>query len=171
MSDQSNLPAAGDGAGHSRVPEPLEDQDVAPGLPAHVWRPTDVDPKAEKRAERQVAALFVFPSWEHTRLPDAELELLAALGEHRDVHLWLPVASTAVARALDAHAPVDVAAPVRADHDTDVLVHHPLLAALGRDARELGLRLAAVPGVAVVTHDGRIVTDDQGRMVVTEARA
>ena len=30
-----------------------------PGLPAHQWRPTDVDPKAEKRAERQVAALFV----------------------------------------------------------------------------------------------------------------
>ena len=29
-----------------------------PGLPEHQWRPTDVDPRAEKRAERQVAALF-----------------------------------------------------------------------------------------------------------------
>jgi len=29
-----------------------------PGLPAHTWRPTDVDPHAEKRAERQVALLF-----------------------------------------------------------------------------------------------------------------
>ena len=29
-----------------------------PGLPEHQWRPTDVDPKAEKRAERQVATLF-----------------------------------------------------------------------------------------------------------------
>ncbi|MFC7494777.1 MULTISPECIES: ubiquinol-cytochrome c reductase iron-sulfur subunit [unclassified Nocardioides] len=29
-----------------------------PGLHEHEWRPTDVDPKAEKRAERQVAALF-----------------------------------------------------------------------------------------------------------------
>ena len=29
-----------------------------PGLPAHVWRPTDVDPRAEKRAERQVALMF-----------------------------------------------------------------------------------------------------------------
>ena len=29
----------------------------------------------------------------------------------------------------------------------------------------------APEGFAVVTHDGRIVTDDQGRMVVTEARA
>ncbi len=35
--------------------EPIPD----PGLPAHEWRPTDVDPKAEKRAERQVAGLFV----------------------------------------------------------------------------------------------------------------
>lgn len=30
-----------------------------PGLPAHRWRPTDVDEKAEKRAERQVAAFFI----------------------------------------------------------------------------------------------------------------
>ena len=29
-----------------------------PGLPEHHWRPTDVDPKAEKRAERQVAMFF-----------------------------------------------------------------------------------------------------------------
>jgi ubiquinol-cytochrome c reductase iron-sulfur subunit len=29
-----------------------------PGVPGHVWRPTDVDAKAEKRAERQVSALF-----------------------------------------------------------------------------------------------------------------
>ena len=29
-----------------------------PGLPPHEYRPTDVDPHAEKRAERQVAALF-----------------------------------------------------------------------------------------------------------------
>ena len=29
-----------------------------PGLPAHVWRPTDVDPRAERRAERQVAVMF-----------------------------------------------------------------------------------------------------------------
>jgi len=34
--------------------DPLPD----PGLPAHQWRPTDVDPKAAKRAERQVASLF-----------------------------------------------------------------------------------------------------------------
>lgn len=30
-----------------------------PGLPEHVHRQTDVDPKAEKRAERQIASLFL----------------------------------------------------------------------------------------------------------------
>lgn len=34
--------------------EPLPD----PGLPEHLPRPTDVDPKAERRAERQVATFF-----------------------------------------------------------------------------------------------------------------
>ena len=29
-----------------------------PGLGEHTWRPTDVDPRAEKRAERQVAGMF-----------------------------------------------------------------------------------------------------------------
>jgi ubiquinol-cytochrome c reductase iron-sulfur subunit len=29
-----------------------------PGLHEHTWRPTDIDPGAEKRAERQVAAFF-----------------------------------------------------------------------------------------------------------------
>ncbi|WP_110181658.1 ubiquinol-cytochrome c reductase iron-sulfur subunit [Nocardioides solisilvae] len=29
-----------------------------PGLPAHEWRPTDVDERAERRAERQVATFF-----------------------------------------------------------------------------------------------------------------
>ena len=38
--------------------EPPAEPIANPGLPAHVWRPTDVDPKAEKRAERQVAFMF-----------------------------------------------------------------------------------------------------------------
>ena len=35
--------------------EPLQD----PGLPHHVHRKSDTDPKAEKRAERQVSILFL----------------------------------------------------------------------------------------------------------------
>jgi ubiquinol-cytochrome c reductase iron-sulfur subunit len=46
-----NLPA-------SRSTEVEADPIANPGLPAHVWRPTDVDPRAEKRAERQVALMF-----------------------------------------------------------------------------------------------------------------
>ena len=37
-----------------KVSEPIAD----PGLPAHTWRPTDVDERLAKRAERQVAGLF-----------------------------------------------------------------------------------------------------------------
>ena len=40
------------------VPAVPEEPIGNPGLPEHVWRPTDVDPRLEKRAERQVAALF-----------------------------------------------------------------------------------------------------------------
>ncbi|MDQ4054729.1 MAG: Rieske (2Fe-2S) protein [Actinomycetota bacterium] len=41
-----------------KVPAVSEEPISNPGLPAHVWRPTDVDAAQEKRAERQVAALF-----------------------------------------------------------------------------------------------------------------
>ncbi len=40
---------------HAPIPaEPIDN----PGLPAHQYRPTDVDPAMEKRAERQVASMF-----------------------------------------------------------------------------------------------------------------
>ncbi len=69
----------------------------------------------------------------HTRLPVTEVELLAALGEHRDVHLYLPQASPALWDALD-----DAGGVVARDEDTSAeRVGHPLLASLGRDAREL----------------------------------
>jgi ubiquinol-cytochrome c reductase iron-sulfur subunit len=42
--------------------EPVGDPIPDPGLPEHRPRPTDVDPKAEKRAERQIAGLFGFSS-------------------------------------------------------------------------------------------------------------
>ena len=51
--------AVGQTQDSGRVPVPAEPVDN-PGLPAHTWRPTDVDPALEKRAERQVAALFGF---------------------------------------------------------------------------------------------------------------
>jgi ubiquinol-cytochrome c reductase iron-sulfur subunit len=46
--------ATGRGSGLVPRQEPLAD----PGLPEHEYRPTDVDPRLEKRAERQVAGMF-----------------------------------------------------------------------------------------------------------------
>jgi len=61
MSDGHNhLPELpGDDSHASHGGELVQDEPLAnPGLPEHVWRPTDVDPKAERRAERQIATLF-----------------------------------------------------------------------------------------------------------------
>ncbi len=82
----------------------------------------------------------------HTRLPVTEVELLAAVGEVREVHLWLPQASAALWQAL---APVVAQGPVRRLVDPSAEhVGHPLLASLGRDAREVQRTLALLPDVA-----------------------
>ena len=74
--------------------------------------------------------------------PADHLAVLAALAEHRDVHLWLPHPSPAL---WDRVAPVAVGVPARRADPTAELPRHPLLAALGRDVRELQLRLAGPP--------------------------
>ena len=81
----------------------------------------------------------------HTRIAGTEAALLAALGEHRDVHLWLPHPSDALWRSLE---PVVATGPVpRREDASHRAVAHPLLAALGRDVRELQRTLATVPVV------------------------
>ena len=59
------------------LPEIRESREIEPianpGLPEHRWRPTDVDPNQEKRAERQVATFFG----------------VATLALHRVLHLLL----------------------------------------------------------------------------------
>ncbi|MDN4172032.1 exodeoxyribonuclease V subunit gamma [Nocardioides sp. SOB77] len=76
----------------------------------------------------------------HTRLPATEVELLGALAESREVHLWLPQPSPGLWRSLTGlGGPV-----VRAEDDSALRVGHPLLASLGRDTRELRRTLAAV---------------------------
>jgi len=78
----------------------------------------------------------------HTRLPRTEVELLGALGSAREVHLWLPQVSPAVWTAL---APTAVGGPVsRIEDDSAEWVGHPLLASLGRDARELRRTLGVI---------------------------
>ena len=79
----------------------------------------------------------------HTRLPITEVELLHALGEQRDVHVWLPQPSP---QLWDDLAGVGGAVP-RVDDTSAELVGHPLLASLGRDTRELRRVLDAVVDV------------------------
>ncbi len=69
----------------------------------------------------------------HTRIALTEVELLAALGEHRDVHVWLPHPSDALWIALTG---LSGAVPRRED-TSHLATGHPLLASLGRDVREL----------------------------------
>ncbi|MFC5993241.1 exodeoxyribonuclease V subunit gamma [Pseudonocardia hispaniensis] len=73
-----------------------------------------------------------------TRLAADHLAVLEALAVHRDVHLWLPHPSPAL---WDAVAPHAGAVPRRAADPTAELPRHPLLSSLGRDVRELQLRL------------------------------
>ena len=71
----------------------------------------------------------------HTRMPVTELELLRAVAERREVHLWLPQASPGGwDRLRDSTAPGPVRR--REDHTAEAL-RHRLLASLGRDSREL----------------------------------
>ncbi len=55
-----DLPAGGHGAADEHVSH--EVNPLAPGLPPHTLRRTDVDPRATRRAERQVSFLFVLAS-------------------------------------------------------------------------------------------------------------
>ena len=77
----------------------------------------------------------------HTRLASTDIELIAALAAHHEVHLWLPHPS---AQMWDALAPMKGAIPRRADtgHRS---VGHPLLATLGRDLREMQRSLPPAP--------------------------
>jgi exodeoxyribonuclease V gamma subunit len=91
----------------------------------------------------------------HTRMPTTELELLRAVGEVRDVHLWLPQPSPAGWRRV---AEETSSGPVRRREDRSArLVSHPLLASLGRDSRELQ---RSVPLLGSL-HDDELATPDR----------
>ncbi|WP_426243052.1 exodeoxyribonuclease V subunit gamma [Nocardioides sp. LHG3406-4] len=122
---------------------------------AELWRrlvdrvdaaPPDVRHTSTLERLRAGGAALDLPSrlslFGHTRLPATEVQLLAALGELRDVHLWLPQPSAPLWEAL---APTAAEGPVgRAEDDSATRVHHPLLASLGRDSRELRRTLGSV---------------------------
>ncbi|MBN9103326.1 MAG: exodeoxyribonuclease V subunit gamma [Pseudonocardia sp.] len=85
-----------------------------------------------------------------TRLGADELAVLAALSEHRDVHLWLPHPSPALWERVANAGGV----PLRRA-EAGLVAAHPLLSSLGRDVRELQVRLlAAAPGLVHHHHAG-----------------
>lgn len=63
------------------VNNPIEN----PGLPEHVHRQTDVDPKAEKRAERQIASLFMLS------VLSTILFVFAYIKVPTDIYTFIPV--------------------------------------------------------------------------------
>ncbi|MCX5044395.1 exodeoxyribonuclease V subunit gamma [Aldersonia sp. NBC_00410] len=82
-----------------------------------------------------------------TRLTTDQLEVLGALGVHRDVHLWVPHPSPAMWDRLSR-----LTIPRRRrDDDSALAVSHPLLASLARDVRELQFRSRAA-GFEDVAH-------------------
>jgi len=81
-----------------------------------------------------------------TRLPASYLQVLDALAEHRDVHLYLlhpsPVLWERVAGAVTGRSGI----MRRAADTTKEYVQHPLLRSWGRDAREMQLVLTGTGG-------------------------
>nr|WP_255426645.1 exodeoxyribonuclease V subunit gamma [Pseudonocardia sp. C8] len=86
-----------------------------------------------------------------TRLAAEHLGVLEAVSVHRDVHLWLPHPSPVMWDAVRRSRPA--APPTRASDGSAGQVRNPLLRSLGRDVRELALRLPATgPGVTDTHH-------------------
>ena len=134
-----------DGAGGVLAPDLSWQPELWRRLAAAVAVPTPVERHRSVLDDirRRPEALDLperFSLFGHTRIPVTEVELLAALGERRDVHLWLPHPSPALWEALtDLRGGVPRVEDV--SHDR---VHHPLLASLGRDLRELQRGLQGV---------------------------
>ena len=90
-----------------------------------------------------------------TRLARRQLEVLAAVAIHRDVHLWLPHPSPV---QWDALRQADFRPTTRRRDDSVTVAANPLLASLGRDSREVALTLAEV-GHTDVHHPGAAFAD------------
>ena len=90
-----------------------------------------------------------------TRLPAAHLAVLVALAEHRDVHLWLPHPSPALWDRVAELTGGAAVVPRRRADPSAAAARHPLLSSLGRDVRELQVRLAAAAPHAQHRHHPR----------------
>ncbi|MBY4130853.1 exodeoxyribonuclease V subunit gamma [Rhodococcus fascians] len=89
-----------------------------------------------------------------TRLTTDQLQILGALSERREVHIWVPHPSPSMWKALE-NIP---AATRRRDDAAALAVEHPLLASLSRDVRELQATIGPVAAHSV-HHEGPEVAD------------
>ena len=78
----------------------------------------------------------------HTRISEADLSLLDAVASQREVHLWLPHPSPDLWNQV---AALRATSRQRSADQSHLAATHPLLAAWGRDSRELQQRLASIP--------------------------
>ncbi len=127
IADQSTR---GDGAGDSSIlRDPVQRTRAAVGALAH-------NPGLVALPTR----LSIFGP---TRLTSTQIALLGALGRHREVHLWLPHPSpTLWGRVRSEVAPaLDTGSVRRSADPSRFLPQHRLNARLGRDLRELQLRI------------------------------
>ncbi len=139
------------------------DNDLSPDLrwQAELWRRLLDQVKAPGPTERHRAVVTAVRAGQHldlpprlslfghTRLSQTDAELLAALGEHHDVHLWLPHPSDVLWQGLVG----DVVTRLRRDDTSHALIDNPLLASMSRDIREMqGVleRVGAVDAGALV---------------------
>ena len=88
-----------------------------------------------------------------TRLPPAQLAVLDAIADGRDVHLWLPQPSVVLGSKVLRDRPTGRI--LRRADPTAIAAQHPLLASLGRESRELllGLPVGAVDDAVDRDHD------------------
>lgn len=106
--------------------------------PPHVRHERTVARLRESPTDKLPARLSLFG---HTRLAVTDIELLAALATHHELHLWLPHPSEALWQALSGiHGAVS-----RFADTSRRQAGHPLLQTLGRDVRELQRALPADP--------------------------
>ena len=131
-----------DGAG-APVPDDLTWQPI-------LWRALRDEIGTPSLAERMANACAIVRSEPHivdlperlsvfgaSRLPADQLQILSALGDKREVHLWLADASPALWRELG-----EGESTRRREDTSATYVANPLLHSLGRDSRELRIRLA-----------------------------
>jgi exodeoxyribonuclease V gamma subunit len=124
-------------------------------LRAHLGGPSPAERLEDAcAAMRSSAAVVDLPDrlslFGPTRLTVDQLLVVDALGEHREVHLWLPHPSHGLwARMADAPAGITT----RRDDPSATIPQHPLVSSLGRDTRELQLMLREhTPSAGVMHH-------------------